>query len=203
MATAVLLGVLLSQPGHALGYVVLFGSRSFAMQSHGAHAYFPTTFHLSFELLTTVALAVAAILGLGRLALGRSLGLQAGPCADPRDLILVLGAVQLNVFAFQELTEVLAAGLSADTHWLAMTALGAIAGQLPVAVVGGLLLAWCSTRLRVALDALRRADVALVATPNLSPAAVTGRGRPKPIEAAVVRAPIRKRGPPRSWSPTL
>lgn len=110
IAGALLLGLLMSQPGHALGYLVIHGSRSLVTQFQGAHAYFPAALHLSLELLITLGLLVASMLAVGRLALGRAFGLERGAAVDSRDLVLVLAGVQLNVFAFQELAEALATG---------------------------------------------------------------------------------------------
>ncbi len=198
LAGALLLGLLLSQPGHALGYLVEYGSRSFALESQGVHAYFPTAINLSFELLATIGVVTGAVLGLGRLAVGKALGLESERRVRAVDLILVLAIVQVNAFMFQELTETLAAHAALDTQWLLATLVGAVCGQLPVAVAAGLLLSYCAVRLRVAIQALRQAHALVTWSPvplQFAPAAFT----PSPCPGFLARAcplAFRKRGPP-------
>jgi hypothetical protein len=198
LAGALLLGLLLSQPGHALGYLVEYGSRSFALQSQGVHAYFPTAIHLSFELLATIGVVAGAVLGLGRLAVGRALGLESERRLRAIDLILVLAIVQVNAFFFQEVTETLAAHAALDTQWLLATLVGAATGQLPIAIAAGLLLSYCAVRLRVAIQALRHAPSLVVWSPDplqLAPVSFATSARSSFLAQACPLA-FRKRGPP-------
>ncbi len=198
MGATILIGLVLSQPGHALGYFALHGWRSFAIQSQGAHAYFPLAIDFSLGLLATLALLTAAALGLGRLALGSALGLKRGRAVSPIDLIVVLAIVQLNVFFFQELAEAQAVGQVTDGAWLVNCVCVAAAGQLPIAILAGLLIAWCSVGLSAALTVLRWALAVIRRKPNrtLNGATIAGARNPIATLAQSFPAAFRKRGPP-------
>ena len=193
-----LLGLVLSQPGHALGYFAQYGPQSFGIQSQGAHAYFPTTINLSVGLLTTLVLAAAVVVGLGRLAVGKALGFRRGRVPSPVAIVLVLAIVQLNVFAFQEMVEAQAAGEVLDGQWLLTWLYLAAAGQLPVAIVAGLLIAWGSVRLEAAIGALRSSWKLLRLSPR--PAVVAPGAPSRPIRPSALAetfpAALTKRGPP-------
>jgi hypothetical protein len=197
LAATVLLGLVLSQPGHALGYFAAYGWRSLAIQSHGVHGYFPTAIHFSVGLLVTVLLATASLLGLGRLALGSALGLKRERAASPLELIFVLAVVQFNVYFLQELTEALAAHQFLGGAWLLTTLWIGLIGQLPVALLAALLLAWCSVRLHAAITALRWALAAIRCSPPLAANDAPPVSSPRAADLAkTFPAAFRKRGPP-------
>lgn len=198
LGATILLGLVLSQPGHALGYFAAYGWRSLAIQSHGIHAYFPTAIHFSVGLLVTLLLAAAALLGLGRLAVGSALGLKRDRAASPVELIFVLVIVQFNAYFLQELTEALAAHQFVDGAWLLTALWIGLVGQLPIAILAALLLAWCSVRLRAAITALRWALVTIPCSPpRAANAAHPVSGPPAADLAKTFPAAFRKRGPPR------
>src|SRR5579871_1119506 len=155
LAASLLLGLVLSQPGHALAYLWEYGRAAIAVQSQGVHAYFPTALNLSLGLVLTIALAVASILGFGRIALGTALGFKRSRMPAPTELLAVMAIVQVNVFVFQELAEAQAGHQLIDAAWILHTLLLGVAGQLPVAIAGALALAWCSVGLEAAVGALR------------------------------------------------
>ena len=198
LGASVVLGLLLSQPGHALGYLARYGPSSFAIESQGVHAYFPSTIHLSLGLLATLALVVAGLLGFGRLALGKALGLRRTSTPSPTEIILVLLVVQVNVFAFQELAEAASGGAALNGAWLFNLALFALAGQVPVAVIAGLLIAWCSVHLEASLNGLRESWRLPVLAPK--PVVAAAQAAPRPVRASALAETfpqaLAKRGPP-------
>ena len=198
LASGILLGLVLSQPGHALGHFAAYGWRSLAMQSRGVHAYFPIAIHLSLGLVITLVLGAAALLGLGRLAVGSALGLKRGRTVSPfEELAFVLVVVQFNVYFFQELIEAQLAHQVVGGTWLLTTLWTGFVGQLPIAILAAGLLAWCSVRLHTALSALRWALVGVRCSAPL--AAIGGQpvgGSPAACLAVIFPAAFRKRGPP-------
>jgi hypothetical protein len=152
-------GVLLSQLGHLLIYQLQFGLSAHAVQSTGAHTYFPTFAKTGLGLGAGALLASLLVIGAARIAGGgRGPAIGGGP-----SYVSLLGAlftVQLVFFALQETGEAIAAGTAVATapHLLLMGSVG----QLPVALLAALALKWllvrfdsATTELRVALPAVR------------------------------------------------
>jgi hypothetical protein len=187
-------GVLLSQLGHLLVYQLQFGSGADAVQSTGAHAYFPTFAKTSVGLAAAAVLVSLFIIGASRLATGRPVrATRGGP-----SYVSVLGAlftIQLLSFALQETVESIAAGAAIPTapHLLL---LGTV-GQLPVAVVAALALKWVLVRVESAVLSLGTAVASTRIALATDPAVLlprTLRLEPAVIEACP--AVYIKRGPP-------
>jgi hypothetical protein len=190
-------GVLLSQPGHLLLYRMQFGSAALAVQSSGAHAYFPTLVKTSFGLAGGALLLSLVVIGAARLVAGGS------PARQPQGppfvrMLALLFTVQMAAFGLQETVESMAAGVAVASapHILL---LGTV-GQLPVAALGAIALKWllvrvesAITEIRVALPSLRM-PVAPVAAPVLARVRSDRDLLLRPVSGAS----LAKRGPPSS-----
>jgi hypothetical protein len=199
LLAAALLGLPLAGLGHAIAYVCRYGTYGWVLQGEGVHAYFPQLFALTGAGLG--ALLVVALLagGLGHVMLSRGVGLRPAPGQPVVDLLLTVAAVQLQAYLVQETIEALAGGAHLDAAWLAATLGWGALGQLPVAALAALGLAWLSTRFHPALAGLRSlwhaCGVALAPEPIL---AIRPAPRPDASIALAVAAPaaLAKRGPP-------
>ena len=146
-ALAVLaLGLVGSQAGHVVAYELRFGDAAQAIQSSGAHAYFPA---LAKTVIGAAALALLAgllIVGFARVIAGR---LEKESAPSFIRLLAALYTLQLALFAGQETVEALLNGAPASS--VAALLLWGTVGQLPVAVAGALALRWLLARLGPAL----------------------------------------------------
>jgi hypothetical protein len=194
-AALVGLAVLLSQLGHLLVYELQFGSAAQAVQSTGAHAYFPTLAKTSLGLAAAAVLASLLVIGAARLVTGgRMRAVGGGP-----SYVSLLGAlftIQIVAFGLQETAESMAAGIAIATapHLLLIGSLG----QLPVALIAALALKWLLVRfesavidLRIALRTIRM---------RIAPAAlvISAWSHFDLALRPVAGASIAKRGPPSS-----
>jgi hypothetical protein len=194
-AALVGLAVLLSQLGHLLVYELQFGSAAQAVQSTGAHAYFPTLAKTSLGLAAAAVLASLLVIGAARLVTGgRMRAVGGGP-----SYVSLLGAlftIQIVAFGLQETAESMAAGIAIATapHLFLIGSLG----QLPVALIAALALKWLLVRFESALTELRvaRSPVRiLIAALSAALAAWDGFDLARRPSAYVSLA---KRGPPSS-----
>jgi hypothetical protein len=197
---AAVLGLLLSQPGHALTYLLRYGSKGLALQTQGVHGYFPTLMRLSWVLVGLLVVGSLFIIAAGRLAMGHALARRRLPGVGPGGLFLVLAIVQLNVYFAQEALEARAIGQALDMQgYLGILGWGLI-GQLPLAVFAAFSLSWLSSPLQTAIAVLRSPFTAAQGlAPNFAPALapVAWPGLPYvPRLAATYPAAFRKRGPP-------
>jgi hypothetical protein len=197
---AALLGLLLSQPGHALVYLIQFGSRGLALETQGVHGYFPVLLRMSWALTGLVVVGGLALIAVGRIVFGHALGRRRLPGVGPGRLFLVLAIVQLTFFFAQESIEAGASGTVLHLHgYLAILGFGAL-GQLPLSVLGALALSWLSSPLQAAISALRSPFVAVRRlvpdpVPAVAPAIWSVQLQPVRLEATYPPA-FRKRGPP-------
>jgi hypothetical protein len=146
------LGALLAQAGHLIAYQLEFGAAAQAVQSHGAHAYFPGFAKTGLGLLATALLGSLLLIGVARLLPGRPVVVTSrGPSYI--SLLAILFALQLACFAAQETIESLAAGEAAPSV-INLIFLGS-AGQLPVAILGALALKWLAIQVAAALVTVR------------------------------------------------
>lgn len=203
LLSAGLLGLPLSGLGHAIAYVCRYGPRGLSLQGQGVHAYFPDTFALCAAALGAVLVAGLVVGGIGHVALGRGAGRRPMPRRRALDLILVVAAVQLQVYVVQETVEALRSGVQLDVPWLLAMLGWGLAGQLPVAALAGLGLSWLSARFEPALARLRSLCRACRPAATV-PVPVAVPVRPAPDAAArlagVAPAALVKRGPPpRCW----
>jgi hypothetical protein len=186
-------GVVLSQLGHLLVYQLRFGAASQAVQSTGAHAYFPTLVKTSLGLGAATVLASLLLIGVARSVTGAS----GRAIADGPSYLRLLGAlftIQLVFFALQETVESIAAGsaVAGAPHVLLMGSIG----QLPVAVLGALALKWLLVRFESAVTEIR---VALASIPRpISPVAVVVSmwSHYDLVRRPIAGASPAKRGPP-------
>jgi hypothetical protein len=187
-------GVLLSQLGHLLVYQLEFGSGAQAVQSAGAHAYFPAFAKTALGTVAAALLGSLLVIGAARLVSGGRMRRTArGP-----SYLRLLGAlftIQLAFFALQETAESIVAGAAVATapHLLL---LGTV-GQLPVAILAALALKWLLVRFEAAVLIIRTAISsarASMATPRIVLLPRALRLEPALIEACP--AAYIKRGPP-------
>jgi hypothetical protein len=186
----VLLGAAGSQAGHLLAYEMRYRAAAAAMQSQGAHAYFPATVQVLGGCVGSAGLAALLVIGAARL-----LGRGGSPRRrSPMEFLPLLFVLQLGFFAGQETAEALAAG--AATPDAASLILWGAAGQLPAALAGALALAWLGTRVEAAVTSLCDRPVSLrshrLRPPRLLPGAPQLIGAPSQASISASR----KRGPP-------
>jgi hypothetical protein len=187
-----------SQAGHLVAYQARFGGSALALERTGAHAYFLPAATGLVGTAAALGLASLLLIGWARLFAGRRLGFATRPGWRVLDALPLLFALQLAIYAGQESVESLAAGVP-PAPALELLLWGAL-GQLPVACAGALALAWISSRLEGALEAV---DIRLVelrselgaSAPLLAPP-------PAPTAALLLAqragAALAKRGPPGS-----
>ena len=187
-------GALLAQAGHLIVYQLEFGAAAQAVQSQGAHAYFPVVAKSSLGIVAMAVLASVLLIGITRRMPGRAtVVINRGPSYI--NLLSVMFTIQLVCFIGQEMIESLAAGAGAPPG-LNLIFLGSV-GQLPVAILGALAMKWLAVRVEAAVLTLRAelavgiASVApvslLIPLPELIP-----------VPALAETCPIAyiKRGPP-------
>ena len=195
-----LLALPLAEVGHTLTYAVRYGPPGLELQTVGVHGYFPTALRLSVAGVGLTLLAAVCVLGLGRILLGRGLGLTRTGGRPFLPLLLVAMVVQLDVYLVQETVETLLAHEPYTFATLGSVLAWGLAGQLPVAAASALGLRWLSFRLEATIEGFRGAFqlTARLLRPG-PPLAVEV--RPAPISRAWVlgqqaRAAFAKRGPP-------
>ena len=200
LLAAAVLGLLLSQPGHALTYLVRYGARGLTLETQGVHGYFPTLFRLSWVLIGLLAIGALLLVAGGRLMLGRALARRRLPGVGPGGLFLVLALVQLSFYFAQESIEAAAAGNVLHLQgYLQILDWGAL-GQLPLSVLAAFALSWLSSPLEAAI-AILRSPFTYVGTPVVSPIpALSPVAWPDRLQAVRLEATyppaFRKRGPP-------
>ncbi len=187
-------GALLAQAGHLIAYQLEFGAAAQAVQSQGAHAYFPGLAKTSLGLMAAAGLACLLLIGIARFFPGWPVVVTSrGPSYI--SLLAVLFTVQLVSYIAQETIESLAAG-EAIPSALNLILLGS-AGQLPVAAFAALALKWLAVRVDAALLTLR-AELA-VRVADVAPASLLiPLPAPVPVSALAETCPTVyiKRGPP-------
>jgi hypothetical protein len=201
LLAAFLLGLLLSQPGHAVAYFLQYGPRSLALETHGVHSYFPSVLGLSAAFIGAGAVGALLLLALARLLVGRALALRRGRGVSFLALFAVLALVQVDVYVGQEALEAGAVG----EHFSALTMLGILGwgllGQVPLAALAATALYWLSSPLRAALQALGSPFSRVLRLGFIVDAArvVLSAGEPSRQIALAQAFPsaFRKRGPPR------
>jgi len=151
-ALAVLgIGIAGAQAGHLLAYELRFGVAAPALQSTGAHAYFPALAKTGVGLAALALLSSLLVVAAARIVAGRRV--QPGTSPSFVRQLAVLYTIQLACFAGQETAEALLGGTRASSAPLLI--LWGTAGQLPVAVAAALALRWLDLRLEPALAVLR------------------------------------------------
>jgi hypothetical protein len=152
---AALLGALLSQPGHLVGYLGHYGWRGLAIEGQGVHGYFPSLLSTSIALLGGIALAALLGVAAARLVIGRALGRRRARGVPFTQLLLVLLLIQLNLYAVQEMLELEAVGRALTPAGLAGIAAWGLVGQVPPAILAAVALALLSSPLLAVFAALR------------------------------------------------
>jgi hypothetical protein len=185
----------LAQLGHLLAYWVRYGEGALRLQASGVHGYFPATIQTSLALLGTLLLSFLLLIGLGRSLGGRCYGQSLEPGWPVASSALTLLIVQLLAFVAQEYAEALLQQSRAPAL-LPLAAYG-VMGQLPVAMVAAVTLAWTTRRARHAIASLCRSGaVAIRPTPTTALPCL----RPQPLAEVApigsVLAVAAKRGPP-------
>ena len=145
------IGIAGAQAGHLLAYELRFGVAAPALQSTGAHAYFPALAKTGVGLAALALLSSLLVVAAARIVAGRRV--QPGTSPSFVRLLAVLYTIQLACFAGQETAEALLGGTHASSAPLLI--LWGTAGQLPVAVAAALAMRWLDLRLEPALAVLR------------------------------------------------
>lgn len=188
-------GAAASEGGHLLSYQLQYGSAALAVQSQGAHAYFPALAKTSFGLAAVVMLALLLIIGASRLVALRP-GTEITPGPSYFSLLAGLFTIQITCFVMQETIESVVAGtaVASAPH---LVLLGSI-GQLPVAAVAALVLKWLCVRFEAALITLRSAAIAVEIWAHETLAVLVARRAPSAHLALAEVCPTAfvKRGPP-------
>jgi len=187
-------GALLAQAGHLIAYQLEFGAAAQAVQSQGAHEYFPGFAKTSLGIVAAVVLTSLLLIGAARLLPGRPVVVASrGPSYV--SLLAILFTVQLAFFIAQETIESLAAGQAVPSA-LDLIFVGS-AGQLPVAILAALALKWLAIRVDAALLALR-AELAVEPSAAAPSSLVLPLPELAPVSALVGSCPTVyiKRGPP-------
>jgi hypothetical protein len=145
-------GLVGSQAGHVLAYQLRFGDAARAIQSSGAHAYFPSVAKTVLGVAAMALITGLLIIGFARVVAGRRIERESAPSFIR--LLAPLYTIQLALFAGQETAEALLNGAPASSA--AVLLLWGTVGQLPIAAVGALALRWLLARLHPALALLAR-----------------------------------------------
>lgn len=187
-------GAVASQGGHLLVYQLEFGASAWAVQSQGAHAYFPLFAKTGLGLGALALLAGLFLIGVTRLVSGSP---ARRVVASPNyiQLLSVLFTIQISCFVFQETLESVAAGQTPESA-TNLILIGA-AGQLPVAILAALVLKWIATRFETALFVLRQ-SISSIKTEVVRVAVIQPRLEMafEPALADVCPSVFVKRGPP-------
>jgi hypothetical protein len=187
-------GALLAQAGHLIAYQLEFGAAAQAVQSQGAHAYFPGLAKTGLGIVAALVLGGLLLIGLARLIPGRPVVVTSrGP--SYMSLLAILFTIQLACFIAQETIESLAAGEAVPSAF-DLILLGS-AGQLPVAILAALALKWLAIRVDAALLALRT-ELAVELSTAAPSALVIPLPELAPVSALAGSCPsvYTKRGPP-------
>ncbi len=144
-------GALLAQAGHLLVYQIEFGGAAQAVQSQGAHAYFPALAKSGLGLVAVALIAALLLIGIARLLPGRPV-VMTGRGPGYVSLLSILFTVQVVSFMAQETIESAAAHQPVPSV-LSLILLGC-AGQFPVAALAALAIKWLSVRVDAALLSL-------------------------------------------------
>ena len=194
IATTIVAG---SQLGHALAYLVRFGSAAGERQAAGVHAYFPGLIGAVSAGIGGALMACLVLVAAARLLRGARPGHRSRRAVGFLDLLPALFVCQLLVFMGQETIESFAGGGPVPS--VVEQLLWGSLGQLPAACAAAAVLSWLSARTEAAWDVLLAAVARLAPEPFL---AIPMRGQR--LDAAPVRAltsafpsAFRKRGPPR------
>jgi len=185
-----------AQAGHLIVYQLEFGSAAFAVQSQGAHAYFPLLAKTGLGLAATVILGALLLIGLVRLVSGSPL--RRAVESPPYILLLSsLFTIQIICFVLQETIESVAAG-EAPAPAIHLLLLGTL-GQLPVAALVALALKWLVARFETAVITLRR-PISALQPPIIRVRLLQPRWQlvVEPILAQSCPSVFVKRGPPSS-----
>lgn len=147
------LGALLAQAGHLLVYQIQFGAAAQAVQSQGAHSYFPALAKTSLGLVAAALLGCLVIVAAARFLPGGRPAIVTSTGPPYIRVLAALFTIQIAFFTAQETIESVITG-SAVPSALNLVLLGS-AGQLPVALLAALALKWLSVHVEAALVAVR------------------------------------------------
>jgi hypothetical protein len=147
------LGALLAQAGHLLVYQIQFGAGAQAVQSQGAHSYFPAFAKTSLGLAAAALLGCLVIVAAARLLPGGRPATVTNSGPPYIRVLATLFTIQITFFMVQETIESAITG-SPIPSALNLILLGSI-GQLPVALLAALALKWLSVRVDAALVVVR------------------------------------------------
>src|SRR5713226_10439791 len=168
MAFAVLgLGLIGSQAGHLLAYLVRFGAAAQQIQSSGAHAYFPLVAKTAMGAAAAALIGALLLVGLAHILGGRRI--KSASLPSYVSLLAVLFSIQLAAFVAQEVAEAIIAGNRVASAPDLM--LWGTLGQLPIAVIAAIAFRWLSAHFEAAVGLIRdivRAPLALQAAPTIA-----------------------------------
>jgi hypothetical protein len=184
-----------SQLGHLLVYALRLGPEGLTASGSGAHGYFPALATAIAGIAGGTFLGALVVLGAARILAARGAGARVFERPPALDLLAVLFATQLSVFAGQETAEALLTGRAAPTA--ADLLLWGTLGQLPIAALAALALSWLTVSFRRALADLAHARASASLAPSV-PIMAAG-APPRAVALVVAWSPGRRlprRGPP-------
>jgi hypothetical protein len=184
-----------SQLGHLLVYALRLGPEGLTASGSGAHGYFPALATALAGIGGGAFLVVLVVLGAARIVAARGGSARVVERPPILDLLAVIFAAQLCVFAGQETAEALLTGRPAPSA--ADLLLWGTLGQLPIAALAALSLSWLTASFRRALDDLThaRASARLTSSVRIAPAGAA-QAAPALVVAWSPGHRLRRRGPP-------
>jgi hypothetical protein len=184
-----------SQLGHLLVYALRLGPEGLTASGSGAHGYFPALATALAGIGGGAFLVVLVVLGAARIVAARGGSARVVERPPILDLLAVIFAAQLCVFAGQETAEALLTGRPAPSA--ADLLLWGTLGQLPIAALAALGLSWLTASFRRALDDLThaRASARLTSSVRIAPAGAA-QAAPALVVAWSPGHRLRRRGPP-------
>jgi hypothetical protein len=191
---AVGIAVLGSQAGHLLAYQLRFGAAAQAIQSSGAHVYFPGLVRASLGMAAALVLTGVFVVGLARMLSGRAIRPDSAP--PFLRLFAAMFTIQLAWFAGQEVVEALVVG--APVASVADLLLWGTLGQLPVALVAAAGLRWLLARFDGSVVEIRLALARVpgqLFSPGIAILVWSHTDKPRLLRSAA-GASLAKRGPP-------
>ncbi|MBJ7596579.1 hypothetical protein [Candidatus Nephthysia bennettiae] len=183
-----------SQLGHLLVYALRLGPEGLAATGTGAHAYLPSLATALAGLGGGAFLGVLVVLAAARILATRRGGLQRFERPPVLDLMAVIFAAQLTLFAVQETAEAVLTGRTVPTAGDLL--LWGTLGQLPIAALAALALSWLTAGLRIALQDLTHARASARLTASVSIRPVSAPVAPALVIAWSPGRRLLRRGPP-------
>jgi hypothetical protein len=183
-----------SQLGHLLVYTLRLGPEGLAASGSGAHGYLPSLATALAGLTGASFLAALAVLAASRILAARGGRGVVFERPSVFDLLAVLFAAQLCLFAVQETAEALLTGRVVRS--VADLLLWGTLGQLPIAALAALALSWLTASFRRAIHDLSQAGASARMAASARPEPAVHRTSDPPLLVWSPGHTLPRRGPP-------